>query len=133
MIRIAIFARSLFLGLVLLALLAVPQDSAFAGKEVEYAWCQTLADGSGHCEGNFLGFRNQPNSTDYISFARQPNGSRTMSAVYEKEPYGCTATDELKMDFDLLMLHRDAFYVGWDKTGHCNLIALFHGSQYSNY
>jgi hypothetical protein len=35
-------------------------SSALAGDTNEWAHCTLNADGSGNCNGNFLGFRNHP-------------------------------------------------------------------------
>ena len=132
--RTSFFGQRIWLAFGLLALLALPRNQAHAGQQFEYADCQQLADGSGFCEGNFLGFRNLPDASSYIRFTLQPNGMRTLEALYNHRFYSCVVKDSLvTASFDMLMLHRDAFHVDWNPDGVCTAIALYHGSAYSNY
>ena len=120
--------------LVVTALMNAFPDAARAGATFEYAFCTSLPDGSGYCEGNFLGFRNDPDPSVYISFVKHPNGKRQMEAYYNHEKYGCYAEGaKVVAMFDEMMTQRDAFSIQWDASGACTQIGIFHGSKYSEY
>jgi hypothetical protein len=113
--------------------------AAGAGSKYEGAYCFQNADGSGYCYGNFLGWRNSPQSTAYARFYETQAGSRnfyaryTVSGATSPSTYTCIPDATVSAMWGEALAHKGRFYVYWNTSGTCYSLYLYNGSNYSNF
>jgi hypothetical protein len=115
------------------AISAVVPVAVLAGLQQDYAVCyRDSMTGSGYCQGNFLGFRNSANTTDYAQFVT--NGS--YKAFYGSAngfTVSCTPDATTGAIWDQAMASTGAFYIEFDAMGYCTYLSLTNSSTNSNY
>jgi hypothetical protein len=112
---------------------------AGAGSTSESAYCFQNADGSGHCYGNFLGWRNSSQSSAYAYFAENDSGFRSFYARYtvpgatSPSTYTCTPDATVSSMWGDALANRGRFTIYWDLNGTCYALYLYNGSQYATF
>jgi hypothetical protein len=112
---------------------------ALAGSTSETAYCYQNADGSGHCYGNFLGWRNSSQTSAYAYFSENDSGSRsfyaryTVSGATTPSSYSCIPDASVAAVWGEALGHKGYFSISWNTSGTCYSLSLYNGSQYANY
>ncbi len=95
--------------------------------------CTKYADGSGTCEGTFIGFRNTANSKDNVFFQTDSRASEVFFAELNSQYYICfinNASPDLQKIFDLNLTGHGRFWISWDANLNCNEASYVAGSAY---
>jgi hypothetical protein len=117
---------------ILTALSAAP-GRALAGQTYQYATCGKWSDGSGYCFGNFLGFRNSSDPSDFIYFTKSSDGFRSMYARIYGQSFSCVPSSSLYGIWDQVLLHQGYFFIEWNNAGSCDYLSLSNGSQFASF
>lgn len=118
------------------ALLLARPNASEAGYTYESAYCTTNSDGSGYCQGTFLGFRNAPGAYDYAQFQNNTTPGyvpKIFYASYLGKLYACIPDGDIAAIWPMAMATRGYFNLVWDASGTCHNLWLNNGSYTQNF
>ncbi|MBZ4409087.1 hypothetical protein OWM54_39530 [Myxococcus sp. MISCRS1] len=129
--------KGLLPGIALAALALAPV--AWGGLQSQTLFCQKNTDGSGHCFGNLVGFRQDAVTTSSASFRDDMVGGRLFQSYFTPAGatthtiYSCVPDAVVGELWEQALSTRGFFRVEWDATGTCKYLRLVNGSQNTNF
>ncbi|MBN1206256.1 MAG: hypothetical protein JXB05_15170 [Myxococcaceae bacterium] len=111
---------------------------AHAGATYQMAYCSKSPDGSGSCNGTFLGFRNDSGASTQAYFYKNDGGFKSFYGAFtnplgELVTAGCIPDAATGALWSKALAHEGYFSISWDSSGTCTYLYLANSSQYSTF